>query len=48
MTLQLFFGAVAHQGHRTPSCELLQQTQRKLLTMVLDGSAAFVDRAIQK
>jgi hypothetical protein len=46
MTLQLILGAVAHERHRTLPGELLQQPQRKLLSMVLNGSAAQVDRTI--
>jgi hypothetical protein len=48
MALQLILGAVAHQGHPTPSRELLHEAQRKLLTMVLNSSAALVDRTIKK
>ncbi len=47
VALLLILGAVAHQCHRAPSRELLHQAQRKLLAMVLDGSAALVDRAIK-
>jgi hypothetical protein len=36
----LILGAVAHQCHPAPSRELLHQAQRKLLAMVLNGSAA--------
>ena len=48
VALLLILGAVAHQRHVAPSRELLHQAQRKLLTMVLDGSAALVDRAIKE
>jgi hypothetical protein len=48
MAPPLIFGTVAHQRHSAASCELLYQPQRKLLAMVLDGSAALVDRAVQK
>ena len=47
VALLLIFGAVAHQRHPAPSRELLDQAQRKLLAMVLNGSAALVDRAIK-
>jgi hypothetical protein len=43
----LILGAVAHQCHPAPSRELLHQAQRKLLAMVLNGSAALVDRAVK-
>ncbi|MGC2462521.1 MAG: hypothetical protein WA446_16360 [Steroidobacteraceae bacterium] len=48
MALLLIVGAVAHQRHLAPSRELPHQAQRKLLTMVLNGSAALVDRAIKE
>jgi hypothetical protein len=48
MALQMILGAVAHESHGTPSGELLQQSQRKLLTMVLNDSAVPVDRTVQK
>jgi precorrin-4 methylase len=48
MTLQLILGEVAHQRHPAPSRESLHQAQRKLLTMVLYGSATLVDRAVKK
>lgn len=48
MTLRLILVAVAHQRHRTAARELLQQAQRRLLAMVLDGPAALIDRAIEK
>ena len=48
MTLLLIFGAVAHQRHPTASRELLHQTERKFLTMVLYGSTALVNRAIEE
>jgi hypothetical protein len=48
MTLQLILGAVAHQRHPTPSRELLHQAQCKLLAMVLNDSAALVDRPIKE
>jgi hypothetical protein len=48
MALKLVLSAVAHQRHPAPSRELLHQPQRKLLTMVLNGSAALVDRPIKK
>ena len=47
VALSLIFGAVAHQRHPAPSRELLDQAQRKLLAMVLNGSAALVDGAIK-
>jgi hypothetical protein len=48
VALLLILGAVAHQRHPAPSGELLHQAQRKLLAMVLNGSAALVDRAIKE
>jgi hypothetical protein len=48
VTLLLILGAVAHQRHLASSRELLHQAQRKLLAMVLNGSAALVDRAIKE
>jgi hypothetical protein len=48
VTLLLILSAVAHQRHPAPSRELLHQAQRKLLSMVLNGSAAPVDRAIKE
>ena len=48
MTLQLILVAVTHQRHRASACEPLYQAQRKLLTMVLYGPAALVDRAIKE
>src|ERR1700681_248944 len=48
VALLLILGAVAHQRHPAPSRELLHQTQRKLLAMVLNGSAALVDRTIEE
>jgi hypothetical protein len=47
VALCLIFGAVAHQRHSAPSRELPDEAQRKLLAMVLKGSAALVDRAIK-
>ena len=47
MTLCLIFGAVAQERHATRGSELLEEAQRELLTVVLDGSAALVDRAIK-
>ena len=48
MTLNLILGTVAQKGHPTPSGQLFHQAQRKLLAMVLNGSAALVDRAIKE
>ena len=48
MTLRFIFGAVAHERHLAPPRELLHQAQRKLLTMVLNSSAALVERTIKK
>ena len=48
MALLLIFGAVTHQRHTASSRELLHQSQRKLLTMVLNGSTALVDGAIKE
>ena len=48
MLLLLILGAVAHQRYPAPSRELFHQAQRKLLAMVLNGSAALVDRAIKE
>ena len=48
VTPTLILGAVAHQRDRPLSRELLDQAQRKFLAMVLDGSAALVDRAIKE
>jgi hypothetical protein len=48
VALLLILGAVAHQRDSAPSRELLHQAQRKLLAMILNGSAALVDRAIKE
>jgi hypothetical protein len=48
VALLLILGAVAHQRHLAPSRESPHQAQRKLLAMVLNGSAALVDRAIKE
>ena len=48
VALLLILLAVAHQRHLAPSRELLHQAKRKLLTMILNGSTALVDRAIKE
>jgi hypothetical protein len=48
VALPLIFGAVAHQRDPAPPRELLHQAQRKFLAMILNGSAALVDRAIKE
>src|ERR1700693_5174792 len=48
MTLLLIFCAMAHQGHRASTSELLYQAQREFLSVVLDGSAASVYRAVKE
>jgi hypothetical protein len=48
VALLLILGAMAHQGHPAPSREPLHQAQRKFLAMILNGSAALVDRAIKE
>jgi len=40
MTVLLIFSTMTHQGHRSAARELLDQAQRELLPVVLDGSAA--------
>jgi len=47
VALCLIFRAVAEERHATRGSELLHQAQRELLAMILDGSAALVDRAIK-
>ncbi len=47
MTLRLIFSAVAEERHMASLRELLHQTQRELLAVVLNGTAAFVNRAVQ-
>jgi hypothetical protein len=47
VALCLVFGAVAEERHATRGSELLDEAQRELLAVVLDGSAALVDRAIK-
>jgi hypothetical protein len=44
----LIFFAVTQECHPTPTRELLDQAQRKLLSMVLNRPAALVDRAIKE
>jgi hypothetical protein len=48
VALLLIVGAVAHQRHSAPSRELLHQAQRKLLAMVLNGTAPLVDGPVKK
>jgi hypothetical protein len=48
VALLLILGAVAHQRHPAPARELLHEAERKLLAMVLNGSAALVDWAIKE
>jgi len=47
VALLLILSIVAHQRDAAPRRELLHQAQRKLLTMVLNGSAALIDRTIK-
>ncbi len=47
MALCLIFRAVAEERHASRCGELLDEAQRELLAVVLDGSAALVDRAIK-
>jgi len=47
MALLLIFGAMAEERHGPLSRELLHQAQRKLLTVVLNRSAALVDGTIK-
>src|SRR5947207_4682091 len=47
VALLLIVSTVAHQRDAASSRKLLHQAERKLLAMVLDGSAALVDRAIE-
>jgi hypothetical protein len=47
VALCLIFGAVAQERHATRSSELLDEAQRELLPVILNGSAALVDRAIK-
>jgi hypothetical protein len=48
VALCLIFGAVAEECHATRCSELLDEPQRELLAVVLNGSAALVDRAIKE
>ena len=48
MTLRLILGAVTHQRDAAGAREFLDETQRELLAMILDGSAARVDGAGQE
>jgi len=43
----LIFGTVAEKRNATCDSELLDEAQRELLAVVLDGSAALIDRAIK-
>ena len=47
VALCLIFGTVAEERNATCGSELLDEAQRELLAVVLDGSAALVDRAIK-
>src|SRR5262245_11282260 len=48
VTVLLIFGAVAHQGDVILAREVLDQSQRELLAVVLDRPAARVDRAVHE
>src|SRR5262245_49048869 len=46
MTLLLVLGAVAEQRHVAAPCQLLDQPQRELLAVVLDGGVVAIDCAV--
>jgi hypothetical protein len=48
VTLLLILVAVTHQRHPPLSCKLSYQAQRKLLAMVLNDSAAPIERPIKE
>lgn len=48
MTALLILIAVAHQCHCTFPTELLEKSESKLLTVILDGEIPAIDRGILK
>src|SRR6185295_11379356 len=48
VAVRLVFGAVAHEGDPIPARELLDQTERELLTVILDRAAPRINGPVHE
>jgi hypothetical protein len=48
VALRLVFGAVAHQGDPIPARKPLDQTERELLTVILDRAAPRINGSVHE